>query len=90
MRVRKVAKQLKLFHRKSVWDDLEKEPVFGYKVARHADKVNYIIRMTRKNYFGLARKFPPDSMMGRLCIHKACSPYLYEEVLAFWGYDIYK
>lgn len=44
------------------------------------------MRMTRKNYFGLAKKYKPDTMMGRLYIHKACSPYLYDEILEFWGW----
>lgn len=89
MRVRKIAKQLKLFH-KNVTFDNEGYPVCKYKVANHSAKTNYIIRMTRKHYFGLAKKHSPNSMMGKLYIHKACSPYLYDEILSFWGYDIYE
>ena len=89
MRVRKIAKQLKKFHANVTYDK-EGLPVCGYKISRHGAKVSYIMRMTRKHYFGLAKKYKPDTMMGRLYIHKACSPYLYEEILAFWGYDIYE
>lgn len=85
MRVRKIAKQLKLFHGHVTYDK-EGYPVVGYKIANHAKKVDYIMRMTRRHYFGLAKKYSPDSMMGRLCIHKACSPYLYDEILEFWGW----
>lgn len=84
MWVRKVAKQLKLFH-KNVEFDEEGYPTCHYKVANHGAKTKYIMRMTRKHYFGLAKKYSPDSMMGRLYMHKSCSPYLYEEILAFWG-----
>lgn len=91
MRVRKIAKQLKLFHKNCHWESLDDcMPVIGYKIANHAAKQAYIMRMTRRHYFGLAKKHKPDSMMGRLYIHKACSPYLYEEILSFWGYDIYE
>lgn len=86
MRVRKVAKQLKLFH-KNVEFDEEVYPTCHYKIANHGSKTTYIMRMTRKHYFGLAKKYSPDSMMGRLYMHKACSPYLYEEILAFWGME---
>ena len=89
MRVRKVAKQLKLFH-KNVEFDEEGYPTCHYKVANLVGKTNYILRMTRRHYFGLARKYDPNSMMGRLYIHKACSPYLYDDILSFWGYNIYE
>lgn len=89
MRVRKVAKQLKLFH-KNVTFDKEGYPICNYKVNNINGKTHYIMRMTRKHYFGLAKKHDPNSMMGKLYIHKACSPYLYEEILSFWGYDIYE
>ena len=89
MRVRKVAKQLKLFHKYVTYDN-DGLPIVNYKIANYTRKVNYIMRMTRKHYFGLARKYSPDSMMGRLYIHKACSPYLYEEILRFWCYDVYE
>lgn len=90
MRVRKVAKQLKLFHKNCAWSDFDAcEPIVGYHVANHSSKVAYIMRMTRKHYFGLAKKYGADSMMGKLYIHKACSPYLYDEILEFWGYKDY-
>ena len=57
MRVRKIAKQLKLFH-KNVTFDKEGYPVCKYKVANHSAKTNYIMRMTRKHYFGLRNKYP--------------------------------
>ena len=89
MRVRKVAKQLKLFHKNSYWSDFDAcEPIIGYRIANHDAKVAYIMRMTRKHYFGLAKKYKPDTMMGRLYIHKACSPYLYEDIMSFWGCDL--
>ena len=84
MRVRKVAKQLKLFH-KNLGYDKDGYPVVGYKVENLVRKTNYILRMTRRHYFCLAKKYDANSMMGRLYIHKACSPYLYDEVLSFWG-----
>ena len=90
MRVRKVAKQLKLFHRNCYWDAETDTCHIGYKVSNHDAKQAYIMRMTKKHYFGLAKKHSPNSMMGRLYIHKACSPYLYDEILKFWGYDIYE
>lgn len=85
MRVRKVAKQLKLFH-KNVTFDKDGYPICRYKVANLVGKTNYILRMTRRHYFGLATKYGADSMMGRLYIHKACSPFLYDEILEFWGW----
>lgn len=85
MRVRKIAKQLKLFHSHVTYDK-EGYPVVNYKIANHDEKVSYIMRMTRKHYFGLAKKYSPDTMMGRLYIHKACSPYLYDDILSFWGW----
>ena len=90
MRVRKVAKQLKLFHRNCHWDAKTDTCHVGYKIANHNAKQAYIMRMTKKHYFGHAKKHSPNSMMGKLYIHKACSPYLYEEILRFWGYDIYE
>lgn len=86
MRVRKVAKQLKLFHKNCGYDRLKDEPIIGYHMASQNAKKHYIMRMTRKHYFGLAKKYSPDTMMGRLYIHKACSPYLYDDILSFWGW----
>ena len=86
MRVRKIAKQLKLFHKNCRWDELKDDIVIGYHMSNQNAKINYIMRMTRKHYFGLAKKYKPDSMMGRLYIHKACSPYLYDEILSYWGW----
>lgn len=83
MRVRKIAKQLKKFHANVTYDK-DGYPVCGYKVARHADKVSYIMRMTRKHYYGNAKK--SCGLASALYIHKACSPYLYDEILAFWGW----
>lgn len=86
MRVRKVAKQLKRWDKESSWDIDKDLPVLGYRMGSQDAKINYIMRMTRKHYFGLAKKYSPDTMMGRLYIHKACSPFLYDEILEFWGY----
>lgn len=90
MRVRKIAKQLKRWHKESSWDIDKDLPVLGYRMGGQDDKTSYIMRMTRKHYFGLAKKYKPDTMMGRLYIHKACSPYLYEDIMSFWGYNIYE
>ena len=85
MRVRKIAKQLKKFHANVTYDN-EGLPVCGYKISRHGDKVSYIMRMTRKHYYGIAKK--STGMLAALCVHKACSPYLYEDILSFWGMEI--
>lgn len=87
MRVRKVAKQLKLFHKNVEYDE-DGYPTRHYKVANLGAKTEYIMRMTRRHYFGLAKKYNPDSMMGRLYIHKACSYNLYEDIMSFWGCDL--
>lgn len=88
MRVRKIAKQLKRWYNGYVgWDEDKEEPIYAYRLASHDDKIRHIVRMTRNNYFGLAKKYPPNSMMWKLYIHKACSPYLYDEILEFWGIE---
>lgn len=89
MRVRKIAKQLKLFH-KNVKFDNEGYPVCKYKVANHSAKTNYIIRMTRKHYFSLRNKYPVGSMMWKFYTHKACSYYLYDDIMMFWGINTYE
>lgn len=61
-------------------------PIIGYKVANFGAKTHYIMRMTRKRYYGLRSKYPVDSMMWKLYTHKACSYNLYDDILAFWGY----
>ena len=88
MRVRKIAKQLKRYHKSYVrWDKENDVPIHKYHLASYDDKVRYIVRMTRKYYFGLAKKYHPNSMMGKLYIHKACSPYLFNDILDFWRID---
>ena len=88
MRVRKIAKQLKRWYQGYIgWDKKNDLPIYGYSMSAHDDKIRHIIRMTKKHYFGLAKKYHPNSMMGKLCIHKACSPYLYDEILDFWCID---
>ncbi len=89
MRVRKIAKQLKLFH-KHVTFDKEGYPVCKYKVANHSAKTNYIMRMTRKHYFGLRNKYPVGSMMWKYYTHKACSYDLYDDIMMFWGLNLYE
>lgn len=86
MRVRKVAKQLKLFHKNCDWDMEEEIPIIRYHVGSIGAKTNYIMRMTRKHYFGLRNKYPVGSMMWKFYTHKACAYDLYDDVLAFWGY----
>ena len=90
MRVRKVAKQLKLFHKNCHWDKEKDEPIVGYKVANHSAKTAYIMRMTRKHYFGLRNKYPVGSMMWKLYTHKACSYYIYDDIMMFWGLNLYE
>lgn len=89
MRVRKIAKQLKLYH-KNVTFDNDGLPVENYKVANLQAKVAYIIRMTRKHYFGLRDKYPVGSTMWKLYTHKANSYEIYDEILDFWGYNMYE
>lgn len=90
MRVRKVAKQLKRWLKESTWDELNDKPVLGYNVGSLRAKHDYIVRMSRRHYFGLRDKFPVGSMMWNFYTHKACSYYLYEEILSFWGIDLYE
>ena len=75
MRVRKIAKQLKRYY----------EGGCKTKVARFDTKVDYIMRMTRNHYYGLAKKHPKGSMMANLYVHKACSYYLFDDILSFWN-----
>ena len=89
MRVRKVAKQIKRWLNDVSFDEHE-EPIYNYKVGSLGAKQDYIVRMTKRHYFGLAKKYNPNSMMGKFYIHKACSPYIYEEILSFWGCNIYE
>ena len=88
MRVRKIAKQLKRFYESYKGLDKENEMgIYSYHLACFDDKVRYIIRMSRKHYFRLAKKYPPNSMMSKLYIHKACSPYIFDDILEFWKID---
>ena len=86
MRVRKIAKQLKKHHASITFDEDGIPVNYSYKIARHSDKVDYIMRMTRKRYYRLAKK--TVGMTRAFYIHKACSPYLYDEILELWGYKI--
>lgn len=86
MRVRKIAKQLKLFHKNIHFDTNTETCTCGYKVANYSAKQAYIMRMTRKHYFGLRNKYPVGSMMWKLYTHKACSYDLYDDILLFWGW----
>lgn len=86
MRVRKIAKQLKLYYKHMSFDKDSDFPIIGYKVANFGAKTHYIMRMTRKHYFGLRNKYPVGSMMWNLYTHKACSYDLYDDILSFWGY----
>lgn len=90
MRVRKIAKQLKSWHKESSWDIDKDLPVLGYRMGSQDDKTSYIMRMTRKHYFGLINKYPVDSMMYKLYIHKANSYYLYDDIMAYWNCDAYE
>lgn len=86
MRVRKIAKQLKLFHRHCRWDAQTDIVTIGYHIGSHMAKQAYIMRMTRRHYFGLRSKYPVGSMMYNLYTHKACSYDLYNDILDFWGW----
>lgn len=86
MRVRKIAKQLKRWYKESSWDIDKDLPVLGYRIGSQDDKTSYIMRMTRKHYFGLRNKYPVGSMMWNLYTHKACSYDLYDDILSFWGW----
>jgi len=88
MRVRKIAKQLKLWYQGVTYDENE-EPIYNHKVGSLQAKQDYIVRMTRKHYFGLMNKYPVGSMMWKYYTHNACSPYIYEEILEFWGLHVY-
>lgn len=89
MRVRKIANQLKRFHQSYVsWDKEKDEPIYDYKMSDQNAKTAYIVRMTRKHYFGLAKKYPPNSMMAKYYIHKACSYDIYADIMSFWGLDL--
>lgn len=89
MRVRKIAKQLKLFH-KNVEFDEEGYPICRYKVANHIAKTKYIMRMTRKHYFGMRNRYPVGSMMWKFYTHKAYSYELYNEIMDYWGINMYE
>lgn len=86
MRVRKIAKQLKLFYGGLRYDKSEDFPIITYRIRNHAAKHAYIMRMTRRHYFGLRSKYPVGSMMWNLYTHKACSYDLYNDILDFWGW----
>jgi len=83
MRVRKIAKQLKRWYKGVTFDEHE-EPIYKHKVGNIQAKQDYIVRMSRKHYFGLRDKYPVGSMMWNLYTHKACSPYIFEDILDFW------
>lgn len=64
MRVRKIAKQLKCFYESyKGWDKENEMGIYSYHLACFDDKVRYMIRMSRKHYFGLTKKYPPNSIM---------------------------
>lgn len=70
MRVRKIAKQLKRFYESyKGWDKENEMGIYSYHLACFDDKVRYMIRMSIKHYFVLAKKYPPNSMMSKLYIH---------------------
>lgn len=91
MRVRKIAKQIKRFYESyKGWDKENEMGIYSYHLSCFDDKVGYMIRMSRKHYFRLAKKYPPNSMMSKLYIHKACSPYIFDDILDFWKIDAYR
>ena len=89
MRVRKVAKQLKRHFRSVTGWDEDGLPIHSYNMRQFSKGVHYIERMTRRHYFGLLDRKAKPSMMQNLYIHKACSPYLFDEIMEFWGCPLY-
>lgn len=103
MRVRKIAKQLKRHYKSVTGYDDDGMPIHTYNMRQFGKGCHYIMRMTRRNYFGYlsrARRVTeqidgkkkvrqPDVMMIKLYIHKACSPYLFDNIMAFWGCPLY-
>jgi hypothetical protein len=89
MKVRKVAKQLKRWYKESSLDIDKDLPVIDYRMGSQDDKTSYIMRMTRKHYFGLRNKYPVGSMMWNYYTHQANSYYLYEDILEFWNMSEY-
>ena len=88
MRVRKIAKQLKRWYNSyEGWDKENEKPIYSYRISQYNQKVRHIIRMSRRYYLSLAKKCEPNSMMAKLYIHNACSPYLYDEILIHWNID---
>ena len=87
MRIRSVAKQLKRYH-KSFEGYVDGMPVHTYKVRDFARKYHFILRITRRNYYGIIRKRKQDMLLRKWAIHNACSPYLYEDIMEFWGLDL--
>lgn len=84
MRVRKIAKQLKR-RIDSARLDGDNCNVYDYKMSCVQEKVSYIMRMTRKNYFGLLKKCKVGTMMHNLYVHNANSYYLFDDILKYWG-----
>lgn len=89
MRVRKIAKQIKRWQRNITFDK-DEEPIYNYKVGALQAKQDYIVRMSRKHYFGLRNKYPVGSMMWKYYTHKACSYDLYDDIMMFWGINTYE
>jgi hypothetical protein len=85
MRVRKIAKQFKLYYKNMTFDKDKDFPIIGYKVNNLHGKYDYIMRMTHRHYFGLRNKYPKGSMMWKYYTHKACAYELFDEIMEFWG-----
>lgn len=83
MRARKIAKQLKRFFTCAEFVSEDDMPVASYKVAQMTKKCCYVERMTRKHYFGLMKNADGDKR--KYYAHKACDPFLFEEVLKYWN-----
>ena len=75
MRVRKVAKQLKRLHRNN-----------KYKVGSIYAKTDYIIRMTRGNWFGLTKlNKKGDEWLHKWITHSSQKYDILGEILEYWG-----
>lgn len=88
MRTRKAAKQLKRYYKEMVYEHGMDWPIIKYKPRQLLNCIHYLERTTRRNYFGLLKKYPKGTMMWQLYIHKSCSPSLFsDDIMPFWGYD---
>lgn len=85
MRIRKCAKQMKLFYKNSRFNRETMDMEFPYKVQNMVRKCKYLERTTRKYYRNKARKCKPGSMMYNYYVHKSCDMFLFRDIMEMWG-----